>query len=91
MIAKTIDQNADAAIHIERFEARPRTIAVSASAFDFVNGSNSGLLTIASTDRYYRDKCREFQPGSNGRKMPFGAAIWKLLLDLNTERWFPSR
>jgi hypothetical protein len=68
MIAKTSDQNADAAIQIERFEARPRATAVSASAFDFVNGSNSGLLTITSTDRHYRDNVANFSLEAMGAK-----------------------
>ena len=37
-MVKTSNQNADAATHIKRFEARPREAAVSAAAFDVVNG-----------------------------------------------------
>src|SRR5260370_32490315 len=87
-MVKTSTQKGEGLSHIKRFEARPREPAAS---FDIVNGLNSGLLTIASTDRNEWDKCREFRPGSNGSKMPFDAPGWKLVLDPNAGRWFPSR
>jgi len=90
-MVNTSNQNADVPIHIRRVEARPREAAVSAGAFDLASGSNSGVFTTVTTDRNDLGKCREFQPESNGSKMPFGAPGWKSVLDRNAERWFPSR